>query len=196
MRGSSRAERAHETKSLRLRFERRRGSEELFVHDTIVHVQKQLCSPRDGRRTPRLLKEAVAPATPPMWTCSSLRERSRKGTEPLDGKREGQPQHGSLPIPLLAVLGGRSDGLLGAAGKEWAVAHQRRPLYGNGSGLEERHPQQIRPSRRYLPTSMPSYAWTMQSASLIHPKADWGLRVRIQQHLARPQGAHVAFSNI
>ena len=102
MRGSSREERAHETKPLRLRAERRRGSEELFVHDSIVHVQKQLCSPRDGRRTPRLLKEAVAPATPPMWTCSSLRERSRKGTEPLDGKRRGTA---STRIPAHPVAG-------------------------------------------------------------------------------------------
>jgi len=47
-----------------------------------------------------------------MWTCSSLRDAHAKEQTPRTASGEGQPHHGSLPIPLLAV-GGRSDGLLG-----------------------------------------------------------------------------------
>ena len=85
----------------------------------------QLCSPREASSEVK----PVAPATSPdvdLLFRSSLRDAHAKEQTPRTASGEGQPQHGSLPIPLLAV-GGRSDGLLEAclaAGKEWAeVAH-------------------------------------------------------------------------
>lgn len=63
-----------------------------------------------ARRAPRL--SCSASDIPQMWTCSSLRDAHAKEQTPRTASGMGQPQHGSLPIPLLAV-GGRSDGLLG-----------------------------------------------------------------------------------